>query len=351
VLPPSAGAYQATAAIRAGFPGNEGSPIVVVTDGPGQGSDDPAIIAAYAAALSRLPDVTRVDAATGHYVEGRQTPGPGSDRFMSGSGAWFWVVSSVEPVSPAGETLVRRIRSLPAPFPVLVGGSAAALVDAKTSVATYLPYALGIIAVATFVLLFLMVGSLLVPVKALVLNVLSLAATFGALVFVFQDGHFSTLLDFTPTGTVGIRIPVLLFCLAFGLSMDYEVFLLSRIKESYDVIADNEEAVAVGLEQTGGIVTAAALLLAVVLGTFLTSGITTIKAIGLGVTLALLVDAFLIRTALVPAFMKLAGWANWWAPRSLRRLHLLVGIWEPEDLAILDAVARRGREVSGRRRG
>jgi uncharacterized membrane protein YdfJ with MMPL/SSD domain len=201
------------------------------------------------------------------------------------------------------------------------------------------------------VLLFLMIGSLLIPVKALVLNVLSLAATFGALVAVFQDGHLSGLLDFTATGTVGIRIPVLLFCLAFGLSMDYEVFLLSRIKESYDLSGDNDEAVAVGLEQTGGLVTAAALLLAVVLGAFLTSGITTIKAIGLGVTLALLVDALLIRTALVPAFMKLAGGANWWAPRPLRRLHLLVGIWEPEDLRILDVAARRAREASERRSG
>jgi RND superfamily putative drug exporter len=129
---------------------------------------------------------------------------------------------------------------------------------------------------------------------------------------------------------------VLLFCLAFGLSMDYEVFLLSRIKESHDFSGDNEEAVAVGLEQTGGIVTAAALLLALVLGAFATSGITTIKAIGLGIALALLVDAFLIRMALVPAFMRLAGWANWWAPRRLRRFHLLFGIWEPEDLPILD---------------
>jgi RND superfamily putative drug exporter len=344
VLPPSADAYRASAAIRADFPGNEGSPVVVVSEGPIASGGERGAIAAYAATLSRLPGVTRVDASTGHYSAGSDVSGPdaGSGRFTSGSAAWFSVVSSVEPVSPAGEALVRRIRALPAPFHVLVGGSAAALVDAKDAVATYLPYALGIIAVATFVLLFLMIGSLLVPVKALVLNMLSLAATFGALVFIFQDGHLAGLLDFTPTGTVGIRIPVLLFCIAFGLSMDYEVFLLSRIKESYDLIGDNEEAVSVGLAQTGGIVTAAALLLAVVLGAFATSGITTVKAIGVGVALALLVDAFLIRTALVPAFMKLAGGANWWAPRGLRRLHLLVGIWEPEDLAILDVADRRG---------
>jgi RND superfamily putative drug exporter len=359
VLPPSSSASRAAAAIKAGFPGNEGSPIVVVSQGPGEGprqgrtgaAEQPGAVAAYAAALSRLPGIARVDAVTGHYSAGRQIAGPdaASARFAGGSGVWFSVVSSVEPVSPAGDALVHRIRELPSPFPVLVGGAAADLVDAKAVVATYLPYALGIIVVATFVLLFLMIGSLLIPAKALVLNVLSLGATFGALVFVFQDGHLSGLLDFTPTGTVGIRIPVLLFCLSFGLSMDYEVFLLSRIKESYDLSGDNDEAVAVGLEQTGGIVTAAALLLAVVLGAFVTSGITTIKAIGLGVTLALLVDALLIRTALVPAFMKLAGWANWWAPRSLRRLHLLVGIWEPEDLPILDVAAARAREIGGRK--
>jgi RND superfamily putative drug exporter len=348
VLQPSSGASRAAAAIKGGFPGNEGSPIVVVSDGPTTGTQQRGAVAAYAAALSGLPGVTRVDALTGHYSAGREVagPDPASARFGTEAGTWFSVVSSVEPVSPAGEALVNRVRGLPAPFPVLVGGAAAELVDSKGAVAAYLPYALGIIGLGTFVLLFLMVGSLLVPVKALVLNLLSLAATFGALVFVFQDGHLAGLLDFTPTGTIGIRIPVLLFCLAFGLSMDYEVFLLSRIKESYDLSGDNDEAVATGLEQTGGIVTAAALLLAVVLGAFVTSGITTIKAIGLGVALALLVDALLIRTALVPAFMKLAGWANWWAPRRLRRLHLLVGIWEPEDLPILDvaARAREGRE-------
>jgi RND superfamily putative drug exporter len=353
VLSPSAPAYRAAASIKTDFPANEGSPVVVVTEGHSRAAEEPGAITAYAAALSRLPGVTRVDAATGHYSAGREIAGPDafSARFAGGSATWFSVASSVEPVSPAGETLVRRIRDLPSPFPVVVGGPSADLVDAKAVVATYLPYATGIIAVATFVLLFLMIGSLLIPVKALVLNVLSLAATFGALVAVFQDGHLSGLLDFTATGTVGIRIPVLLFCLAFGLSMDYEVFLLSRIKESYDLSGDNDEAVAVGLEQTGGLVTAAALLLAVVLGAFLTSGITTIKAIGLGVTLALLVDALLIRTALVPAFMKLAGGANWWAPRPLRRLHLLVGIWEPEDLRILDVAARRAREASERRSG
>jgi RND superfamily putative drug exporter len=219
---------------------------------------------------------------------------------------------------------------------VLVGGPSARLVDTKAALFDHLPAALMLIAGATFVLLFLMVGSLLVPVKALVLNVLSLSATFGALVWVFQDGHLSSVLAFTPTGSLSVATPMLLFCIAFGLSMDYEVFLLSRIKEEYDQGTENADAVAVGLQRTGRIVTAAALLLALIYGAFATSGVAVVKALGLGVALAVLVDAFLIRLTLVPAFMRLAGRANWWAPRAVRRLHLRIGIWEAEPLAILD---------------
>ena len=228
------------------------------------------------------------------------------------------------------------MRSVPSPFPVLVGGSAAALLDARDSMLGHLPIAIAVIIVATAVLLFLMVGAVLVPVKTLVLNVLSLSATFGALVFVFQDGVLSGVLGFTPTGTISIRTPVLLFCFAFGLSMDYEVFLISRIKEEYDRVGNNDEAVALGLQHTGRLVTSAALLIAVVFLAFLSSGVTTIKILGLGLALAVLVDAFLIRVTLVPALMKLLGDRNWWAPRSLRRVHLLIGIWEREPLGILD---------------
>jgi RND superfamily putative drug exporter len=250
-------------------------------------------------------------------------------------------VPSVEPLSPAGERLVKAVRATPAPFPVLVGGDAARLVDGKAVLARRLPLALVLVAGSTFVLLFLMVGSLLVPVKALALNVLSLSATFGALVFVFQDGHLARLLRFTPTGTISIFIPVLLFCIAFGLSMDYEVFLLSRIKEEFDLGAANDDAVALGLERTGRIVTAAALLLALVFVAFATAQVTVVKVFGVGLALAVLVDAFLIRATLVPAFMRLAGRANWWAPRTLRRLHLRYGIWEAEPLDIVDVTDRR----------
>jgi putative drug exporter of the RND superfamily len=199
-----------------------------------------------------------------------------------------------------------------------------------------LPLALGLVAFATYVLLFLMTGSLLVPLKALVLNMLTLTATFGATVWIFQDGHFANALNITPTGTVDIFTPILLFCIAFGLSMDYEVFLLSRIKEEWDLERDNERAVSIGLQKTGRIVTAAALLLTIVFVCIATSNVALVKAFGIGLAIAVLVDAFLVRATLVPAFMRLAGRLNWWSPRWLRRWHLRFGIWENEPVALLD---------------
>jgi RND superfamily putative drug exporter len=170
----------------------------------------------------------------------------------------------------------------------------------------------------------------------LVMNVLSLTATFGAMVWIFQDGHFSSALNFEPTGTIDVFMPVLMFCIAFGLSMDYEVFLLSRIKEEYDLDRDNEASVRAGLGRTGRIVTAAALLLAIVFAGIATSDVVLLKMFGVGVTLAVLIDAFVIRATLVPAFMRLAGRLNWWAPARFRRFHLRWGIWEHEPIAVLD---------------
>jgi RND superfamily putative drug exporter len=182
-----------------------------------------------------------------------------------------------------------------------------------------------------------MVGSLLVPLKALLLNVLSLTATFGALVWVFQDGHLSSILGFTATGSIAVFLPISMFCIAFGLSMDYEVFLLARIKEHYDLHGDNEDAVAHGLQLSGRIVTAAAVLLAVVFFAFATAKVSLVKTFGVGLALAILVDAFVIRATLVPALMRIAGRANWWSPRALRRVHLRFGIWEPEPIDLLDS--------------
>src|SRR5262249_44106732 len=192
----------------------------------------------------------------------------------------------------------------------------------------------------TFSVLFLMFGSLLVPAKAVVLNLLSLTATFGAMVWIFQEGHFSRFLNFTPTGTLDTTTPILMFCIAFGLSMDYEVFLLSRIKEEHDRTGDNVTSVAVGLERTGRIVTAAAALLAVVFISFATSRVTFIKLFGIGLTMAVLMDATLVRGLLVPSFMRLAGDANWWAPRGLRRVYERFGFRESEEApAVVTATA------------
>jgi RND superfamily putative drug exporter len=256
-------------------------------------------------------------------------------RFTRPHATYLSVVPDVEPLSDAGEQLARNVRDVASPFRggVEVGGPSAQLVDAKASIFGDVPLALGIIAAITFVLLFLMFGSVVVPVKALVLNLLSLSATFGAMVFVFQEGHGSGLLGFTPTGSLAATVPVLMFCVAFGLSMDYEVFLLSRIKEEHDRGVDNLHSVARGLERTGRIVTAAAILISVVFLSFATSQVSFIKLFGIGLTLAVLLDAFIIRGTLVPAFMRLAGEANWWAPGPLRRFHDRYGISEHVDLS------------------
>jgi RND superfamily putative drug exporter len=249
----------------------------------------------------------------------------------TGDLAWVSVVPAVEMGSGEGQDLVRDIRSLDIDAEVSVGGSTAELVDSKSAIASRLPIALAIIAIATTILLFLLSGSLLVPLKALLLNMLSLTATFGALVWIFQDGNLSGLLGFTATGAIDISMPILMFCIAFGLSMDYEVFLLSRIKEEHDRTGDNDRAVALGLERTGRIVTAAALLLSITFFAFATSGVSFIKMFGLGLGIAVIMDAFVIRGTLVPAFMKLAGEWNWWAPERLRAVHDRFGISEAEQ--------------------
>ncbi len=200
--------------------------------------------------------------------------------------------------------------------------------DLLDSVGGLLPW-MGLIVVGTtFVLLFLAFGSVVVPVKAVVMNVLSLSASFGAIVWIFQDGNLSGLLDFTPTGTLEATQPILVLAIVFGLSMDYEVFLMSRIKEQYDLTGDNTEAVATGLQRTGKIITSAALLLIVVIGAFSLSGITFIKLIGVAMIIAILLDASVVRVLLVPATMRLLGRANWWAPAPLRRWHDRFGFSE-----------------------
>ena len=328
VLPTGASSRQVQDDIRANFSSEEAGALSVVAEDVKDPASREADIDAYAAALSRLDGVARVDAITGSYLGGQKVvePNASSVRFAGTDATWLSVVPSVEPMSEQGESLVAEVRDTPAPFEVSVAGPSAQLVDSKASIFGKVPLAALIIALVTFTLLFLMTGSVLVPVKAVVLNLLSLSATFGAMVWIFQEGNLASALHFTPTGTLDTTTPILMFCVAFGLSMDYEVFLLSRIKEEYDATGDNTRSVALGLERTGRIVTAAAALLAVVFIAFATSEISFIKLFGVGLSLAVVMDATLIRGILVPAFMRLAGRANWWAPGPLRRLHDRWGI-------------------------
>jgi uncharacterized membrane protein YdfJ with MMPL/SSD domain len=223
---------------------------------------------------------------------------------------------------------VRDIRALDPPFEVLSRGQTASLVDLKDSLVDHLPAALAVLAATTMIVLFLMTGSVVLPIKALVMNLLTMSATFGLLVLVFQDGRFEGLLDYTSQGALEATQPIFLFAVAFGLSTDYGAFLLARIKEARDSGIPNDEAVAVGLERTGRIVTAAALLFSVAVGAFATSQIVFVKELGVGTALAVLIDATIVRALLVPSLMKLLGEWNWWAPAPLARLHARFGLRE-----------------------
>ncbi len=358
VLPKSAHARQAAEILRTDFTSRESSALSVVAPDAGN-AKDPVLLSkvdAYARKLAAVSGVARVDAITGSYVGTFNLAANGAPayaRFAGPTGGTFLsVVPSIEPQSEAGEAFTTAVRAVPSPIgKVLVTGQSAQLVDGKASLAAKLPIAGGIIALTTFVVLFMMFGSLLVPAKAVVLNLLSLTATFGAMVWIFQEGRGAGFLDFTATGTLDTTTPILMFCVAFGLSMDYEVFLLSRIKEEHDRGADSVTAVAMGLEKTGRIVTAAAALLAVVFISFATSGITFIKLFGIGLTMAVLMDATLIRGTLVPAFMRLAGEANWWAPGPLRRFHDKYGFSESESQSVPEDDKHDGPRGGGGDRG
>ena len=213
---------------------------------------------------------------------------------------------------------------------MLVGGATADFVDFQSSLSAHMPIALAIVIVATLVVLFLMTGSVVLPIKSLIMNFLNLSAVFGLLVLIFQDGRLEGFLNYSSPGAIEQTMPILLFAVAFGLSTDYAVFLLSRIKEARDNGASDSESVAIGLERTGRIVTAAALLFAVAMGAFATSQIIFIKENGVGTALAVLIDASIIRALLVPSLMELLGKWNWWAPAPLRRLHERWGISEAE---------------------
>jgi RND superfamily putative drug exporter len=223
---------------------------------------------------------------------------------------------------------VSDVRAIHTPMYVGVAGETAAYLDLEHSLGAHLPAVLGVVVAATLIILFLFTGSVVLPVKAVLMNFLNLSAVLGILVLVFQDGNFQGLLSFTSQGALDATQPIFLAAVAFGLATDYGVFLLSRIKEARDAGASDSEAVPIGLERSGRIITAAALLFSVAIGAFTTSNLVFIKELGLGTALAVLIDATIIRALLVPSLMALLGSANWWAPKPLRRLHDRIGLRE-----------------------
>jgi uncharacterized membrane protein YdfJ with MMPL/SSD domain len=308
-LPRSSEARQVSATLERDFGAFAADPIQVVAAATRADDDE---IAAYAQRIDAIPGAGRVS----------------PPQRLSADTVEIDVLPPGDALSPAGKDVLEAVRALPPPVPVAVTGAAARFSDQQASLADGLPLALGLLAVTTFAILFLMTGSVVLPVKALLMNLLTLSATFGILVLIFQDGNLEGLLDFQSPGGLESTQPILLFAIAFGLATDYGVFLLSRIKEAHDGGMDNRESVAFGVERTGRIVTAAALLFCVAVGAFATSGVVFIKQVGLGTALAVAIDATIIRALLVPALMALLGRWNWWAPRPLRRLHERFGLDE-----------------------
>jgi trehalose monomycolate/heme transporter len=318
-LPAAAAPRVVATALARDFPGNVTAPIESLVRFPGSVAGSAARQAQLAAYVGRLDRVTGV---TGAEITGVRGPVARID-----------LRYSPDPLSAQARQIVQRVRdvALPAGARAYIGGQTAQLVDELSSLSATLPWMALVMATATFVLLFLAFGSVLLPVKAIAMNVLSLSATFGVVVWIFQQGHLSGLLGFTPTGTIDPTMPILMLAIIFGLSTDYEVFLLSRVRERYDVTGDSAEAVASGLQRTGGVITSAALLLVIVIGAFSASGITFIKLMGVGMIVALIVDASIVRVLLVPAIMRLLGRANWWAPKPLRRVYARYGIRERDS--------------------
>ncbi|MDQ3105798.1 MAG: MMPL family transporter [Actinomycetota bacterium] len=299
VLPEGTESRTVAERVDSDFAGQDGSLARLFVSGV-----DRSDLAAYESALRDVGDVTDV-----------RTIG------QSGGDAVVEVAYPFQAQTEPARAVVEQLRAVPAPegADVLVGGESAALVDLLDSLGATLPWMGLVVVLAMMVLLFVAFGSMVLPVKAVAVNAISVVASFGVVTWIFQEGNLAGTLGFTPLGALDATQPILMLAILFGLSMDYEVFLLSRIREQWDRTHDNTAAVAVGLQRTGGIITSAALLLAVVIGAFSTSGITFIKMIGVGMLVAILVDATVVRALLVPAAMRLMGDANWWAPAPMAR--------------------------------
>jgi RND superfamily putative drug exporter len=344
ILPASVPSRAAFDRLANAFGEGEFAPIAIAirTEGPATAPANVAALYDYSRRLAADPRVRRLDSLVD--VDPRLTldqyellyadPNGPRDRFVAtaltatthGNLTAFTLTTPYGPNRDEGRSLVADLRNPasplapPAGMTVLVGGGAADVADVVARVAADFPRTALFIVVSTYLVLFMLLRSVVLPAKALVMNTLSIVASFGALVWIFQDGNLSALLGFQPLGFVETTQPVILFCVLFGLSMDYEVFLLTRMKEQWDRTGDNQEAVARGLERSGRIVTSAALIVVVVAGSFAFADIVLIKALGIGMALAVALDATVVRALLVPATMRLLGHWNWWLPSGLRRL-------------------------------
>ena len=300
MLPASNPAAVATALQADRFVGQTNNPVEIIVF---NGADKTLEIAEYSRAVSQVPGIV-----------GIQPPQ------VIGEDVRVVAFHSMLPRTPEAQQLIHDVRAVKSPEGTLVGGVAADYTDSQDGIANTLPWALGWIALSVFILIFIFTGSIILPIKAVLLNVLSLAATMGVLTWVFIDGNLQWLVgSFTVTGTLDTSIVILIAVVVFGLSMDYELFLLSRIREEHLAGKSNVEAVATGLQKSARIITAAALILAVVFAAFITSGVTSIKSMGFGVALAVILDATIVRALLVPALMRLFGERNWWGPKWAQR--------------------------------
>jgi uncharacterized membrane protein YdfJ with MMPL/SSD domain len=318
VLPTSQSARVVSDTIARDFPpSDDANAILVVATVPASPAGIPGFRSAldgYAARLAKVPGITQASAPV------QLAPGTWEIR----------LASPADPISPAGQQAVEAVRALPAPVPVLVGGAGADFADQGASIAATLPLALAILVVVTLLVLWLLTGSVILPVKTLLMNALTAAAATGILVFIFQDGRLTGLLSYTSQGGIEETDFLILAAMAFALSTDYGVFLLARISEARRQGVGEREAIAAGMQRTGRLITSASVLLAVAIGAFGLSKLVFLKEVGLGVAAAVLIDAFAVRALLVPSLMALLGRGNWWAPAPLRRLHERLGLDEAE---------------------
>ena len=332
VLPTSSSARQVGDQLRTDFTDNLATNVTIVI--PDAGGISTAELTRYATQLSQVPEVSSVSAPDGTFVSGRPVGPPSSPTAARNGSAFLTVTSSAPLYSKASETQLDGLHAVPGPAgrQALLTGTAPTNRDTADAVSSRLPIVLAVIAAITFVLMFRLTGSVVLPLKTLALNALSMTATFGALVWIFQDGHLGAL-GTTATGTLVVTMPALLFCIAFGLSMDYEVFLVSRIHEywlaSNRTPTNNDESVALGVAHTGRVITAAALIMSISFAAMIAAQVSFMRMFGLGLTLAIVGDATLVRMILVPAFMRVMGKFNWWAPKPLARLHEQFPISEP----------------------